>query len=292
MRTLITTCFALLLGLVMMPDMAEAKRLGGGSSFGKSYTTPKRVAPAPSKEQAATNPTGTAGTAAAGTKSKGFGGMLGGLLAGGLLAALFMGGAFDGIQIMDILLIAVIGFVLFKLFARRKAQASQPAYATPDGGMMREQPQPTTAQPIAPQAPAFGSAGNAGLSAAKLDLPQWFNEKAFVDGAQQHFIHLQKAWDTQDWSDIRDYMSDEMFAALQQERAKLPAEQHTEVDSVMAELVNFIDKGDHVVASVHFYGWIAESGQPTSEFSEVWHLNRDMQSKGADWKIVGIEQTS
>ncbi len=288
MRTLITTCFALLLGLVMMPDMAEAKRLGGGSSFGKSYTTPKRVAPAPSKEQTATTPTGKTGTTT-GTRSKGFGGLLGGLLAGGLLAALFMGGAFEGIQFMDILLIAVIGFVLFKLFARRKVQQPQPAYATPDGGMMRQQPEP---QPAGQPAPAFGGAGNAGLAANKLNLPEWFNEKAFVDGAQQHFIHLQKAWDTQDWSEIRDYMSDEMFEALQQERAKLPAQQHTEVDSVMAELVNFIDEGDHVVASIHFYGWIAESGQPTSEFSEIWHLSRDMQVAGADWKIVGIEQTS
>ena len=290
MRTLITTCFALLLGLVMMPDMAEAKRLGGGSSFGKSYSTPKRVAPAPSREQAAAgSTTGKTTTATSGTRSKGFGGLIGGLLAGGLLAALFMGGGFEGIQIMDILLIAVIGFVLFKLFARRKAQQPQPAYATPDGGMMRQQPEP---QPAKQQAPAFGGASNAGLAAAKLNLPEWFNEKAFVDGAQQHFIHLQKAWDTQDWSEIRDYMSDEMFAALQQERAKLPAEQHTEVDSVMAELVNFIDEGEQVVASVHFYGWIAESGQPTSEFSEIWHLSRDMQVSGADWKIVGIEQTS
>jgi len=81
-----------------------------------------------------------------------------------------------------------------------------------------------------------------------------------------------------------------MLADLQQERAKLPEQQHTEVDSVMAELVNFIDKGDHVVASIHFYGWIAESGQPTSEFSEIWHLNRDMSREGSDWVIVGIEQ--
>ncbi|MBA4502396.1 Tim44 domain-containing protein [Marinobacterium marinum] len=287
MRILMTTCFALLLGLVMMPDMAEAKRLGGGSSFGKSYTTPKRVAPAPSREQASATPTSKNGTA--GSRSKGFGGMLGGLLAGGLLASLFMGGAFDGIQIMDILLIAVIGFVIFKLFARRRVQPAQPAYATPGGGMMRQQAEPQPS-PVQPQTPVFGGGGDASLSNARLNLPEWFNERAFVDGAQQHFLHLQKAWDTQDWSEIRDYMSEEMLASLQQERAKLPAEQHTEVDSVMAELVNFIDEGDQVVASIHFYGWIAESGQPSSEFSETWHLARDMKISGANWIIVGIEQ--
>lgn len=284
MRTLITTCFALVLSLMMVPDVAEAKRLGGGSSFGKSYTTPKKVAPAPSKDQTAAKST-TNTTGAAATKSRGFGGLMGGLLAGGLLAALFMGGAFEGIQFMDILLIAVIGFVLFKLFAGRKVQRQQPAYAMPDGSMAREQAQP---QP-APAPSRFGGL-NSSPAPAALNLPDWFQEKQFVGGAKQHFIHLQKAWDTQDWSDIRDYMSDEMFTALQQERAKLPGELHTDVESVMAELVNFIDEGDHVVASIHFYGWIAESGQPTSEFSEIWHLNRDMQQTNADWKIVGIEQ--
>lgn len=289
MRTLITTCFALLLGLVMVPDMAEAKRLGGGSSMGKSYTTPKKVAPAPSKDQAAAKSTTNTNNAAS-AKKKGFGGLLGGLLAGGLLAALFMGGAFEGIQFMDILLIlaiAVGAFFLFKQFARRKAQ---PAYAMPNGGMGQQQPD-FQAKTAAPETSGFSGMGNSGLASARLNLPDWFNEQAFVDGAQQHYIHLQKAWDTQDWSEIRDYMSDEMFEALQQERAKLPAEQHTEVDSVMAELVNFIDEGDHVVASIHFYGWIAESGQQTSEFSEIWHLTRDMQQPNADWKIVGIEQS-
>lgn len=289
MRTLITTCFALLLGLVMVPDVAEAKRLGGGSSMGKSYTTPKKVAPAPAKDQAAAKSTTNAAPA-----KKGFGGLIGGLLAGGLLAALFMGGAFEGIQFMDVLLllaIAVGAFFLFRQFARRKAQQAQPAYAMPHGSMEHQSQPVFQAKTAAPETSGFSGMGNSGLASASLNLPGWFNEKAFVDGAQKHFIHLQKAWDTQDWSEIRDYMSDEMFAALQQERAKLSAEQHTEVDSVMAELVNFIDEGDHVVASIHFYGWIAESGQQTSEFSEIWHLTRDMQQPDADWKIVGIEQS-
>ncbi len=286
MKTLMTTCFALLLGFMLMPQEAEAKRLGGGSSFGKSYTTPKRVAPAPAKEQAAdpTSPTKTAGA------RSGLGGMMGGLLAGGLLAALFMGGAFEGIQLMDILLLAGVGFILFKLFSSKRAQAQrqQPAYAMPDGAMARQAPQPEPAAPVMPA--SAGASTGSDFAPAELNLPQWFNERAFVEGARSHFMNLQTAWDSQNWDEIRDYMSDEMFAALQQERAKLPEQQHTEVDSVMAELVNFIDNGDHVVASIHFYGWIAESGQPTSEFSEIWHLNRDMTTDGSDWKIVGIEQ--
>jgi predicted lipid-binding transport protein (Tim44 family) len=286
MKTLMTTCFALLLGFMLMPQEAEAKRLGGGSSFGKSYNTaPKRVAPAPNRDQAATPAQNTPSAAGRG----GMGGLMGGLLAGGLLAALFMGGAFDGIQLMDIVLLAVIGFVLFKLFSRKRVQSQQPAYAMPDGAMARQAPEQP--RPVVPEAVAGSSVG-ADEAPVELKLPQWFNEQAFVEGARNHFMNLQQAWDSQNWDEIRDYMSDEMFAELQRERAKLPAQQQTEVESVMAELVNFIDNDDHVVASIHFYGWIAESGEPTAEFSEIWHLNRDMTTEGSDWKIVGIEQSS
>lgn len=288
MKTLMTTCLALLLGFMLMPQEAEAKRFGGGISSGKSYSTPKRVAPAGGREQTSAREQANPATPGktAGNRS-GLGGMMGGLLAGGLLAALFMGGAFEGIQLMDILLLAGIGFVLFKLFSSRgRAAQPQPAYAAPDAGMARQAPEPLVPEP----AVSTASATTADFAPVVLDLPEWFNEQAFIDGARQHFMTLQKAWDKQDWDEIRSYLSAEMLADLQQERAKLPEQQHTEVDSVMAELVNFIDKGDHVVASIHFYGWIAESGQPTSEFSEIWHLNRDMSREGSDWVIVGIEQ--
>jgi len=283
MKTLMTTCLALLLGFMLMPQEAEAKRFGGGISSGKSYAAPKRVAPAGGREQTSAREQANPATPGktAGNRS-GLGGMMGGLLAGGLLAALFMGGAFEGIQLMDILLLAGIGFVLFKLFSSRaRAAQPQPAYAAPDVGMARQTPEPAV---------TTSAAATADFAPVALDLPDWFNEQAFIEGARQHFMTLQNAWDKQDWDEIRSYLSAEMLASLQQERAKLPEQQHTEVDSVMAELVNFIDKGDHVVASIHFYGWIAESGQPTSEFSEIWHLNRDMSREGSDWVIVGIEQ--
>lgn len=282
MKTLMTTCLALLLGFMLMPQDAEARRFGGGISSGKSYDVPKRVAPAGGREQASAPASPTAPGKTAGSRS-GLGGIMGGLLAGGLLAALFAGGVFEGIQLMDILLLAGVGFILFRLFSSRgKAQQPQPAYAGADSGMARQAPEPV--------APAAASAPVGDFAPVSLDLPAWFNEQAFLEGARQHFLTLQQAWDRQDWEEIRGYLSAEMLATLQQERARLPEQQHTQVDSVMAELVNFIDNGDHVVASIHFYGWIAESGQPTAEFSEIWHLNRDMTREGSDWIIVGIEQ--
>ncbi len=103
---------ALLMVSVAITPIAEAKKFGGGKSFGKSYKT----APAPKQQQQNTNTVGKDQTTKTQSSSKKglMGGLLGGLLAGGLLAA-FFGGAFEGIQFMDILIIGLIAFVIFKL---------------------------------------------------------------------------------------------------------------------------------------------------------------------------------
>ncbi|WP_432472424.1 Tim44 domain-containing protein [Amphritea sp. HPY] len=291
MRTLLISIFTLVLGFGLVVPDAEAKRMGGGFSLGKSYSTPKRVQPAPSKQQAATNNTTQQGVA---PKKRGFGGLMGGLLAGGLLGALFFGGAFEGIQFMDILLFGLLAFVAIKIFSGMKRTQSAQQYA---GAQQHyRQPEPVQSAPQeknssqdfqqyspAPEA-GFGAAG------ATLQLPQWFNEKAFLDGAQQHFGHLQKAWDDADWNEIESYTSPELLALLREERSKQAQKQNTEVVSVMAELANFIDNGDHVVATINFYGWMKEDSNETTEFSELWHLHRDMTQPDSDWKIVGIQQ--
>ncbi len=81
---------ALLMVSVAITPIAEAKRFGGGKSFGKSFKT----APAPKQQQQNTNSIGKDQTTKKASSKKGLmGGILGGLLAGGLLAA-FFGGAF------------------------------------------------------------------------------------------------------------------------------------------------------------------------------------------------------
>lgn len=295
MRTLLISFFALVIGFGMAVPEAEAKRLGGGSSLGKSFFTPKKAKPVAPTQQKATTGT-SAATQKGQPRRSGFGGMMAGLLAGGLLGALFFGGAFDGIQFMDILLIGLLIFVAIKLFSgMKKAQAPQYAGHQPDRGAQQHR-QPHTEQQ-APQpfqqpepSPAAGAGAGFSFGESELQLPQWFNEAAFVEGAKQHFNHLQTAWDNEDWAEIATYTTPDLLEVLQQERAKQPANQKTEVVSVMAELANFTDNGDHVVATINFYGWLREDGNETSEFSELWHLSRDMSQPDADWMIVGIQQ--
>lgn len=294
MRTLLISFFALVLSFGFVVPEAEAKRLGGGFSLGKSFSTPKKVQPAaPSKQQAA--PAGASNVQKSATKRSGFGGIMGGLLAGGLLGALFFGGAFEGIQMMDILLFGLLIFVAIKIFSSMKRTQQRTQYASARDTAQPWQAEPQQKQQAEPEPQGFQEysptpGAGFGMGAAELQLPQWFNEKAFLEGAQQHFSHLQQAWDNADWSEIQSYTSPELFSVLQEERAKQPEKQQTEVVSVMAELANFIDNGDHVVATINFYGWMKEDSDETIEFSELWHLTRDMSQPNTDWVIVGIQQ--
>lgn len=281
----------LLIGLFLIPIDAEARRFGGGMSGGQSFSSPQRQAPAPAQQRQQQRQEGAQQNQAT---RPGMGGLMGGLLAGGLLAALFMGGAFEGIQLMDILLLALLGFLAFKVIKSftRQSSANRQAYAGSNGNSAFSSGAPDMSRSgFMPEPPVSGLASS--YIVEPLELPEWFDKTAFLDAAGQHFTHLQRVWDQQDWSEIETYTSEEMLSLLKQERAGMAHDQHTEVVSVMTELVNFIDNKDHVIASVNFYGWLREDENgETSEFSEIWHLKRSMGEQPGSWMIVGIEQSA
>jgi len=282
-------CCLLMLAVVALPQDAEAKRFGGGGSFGKSFFTQKKVAPTPvAPRQSTTQQTATQqGMAAPKTAGATRGGMLGGLLAGGLLGALFFGGAFDGIQLMDVLIVGLIGFVLFKLLARSQVARPQPSYAGHPSGHQQAAPKaaaPTAFEPTPLMSERFDE--------AEVALPEWFDKSAFIDGARQHFAELQKAWALNDLSTIQTYCSSELYTQLVAERHKLgSATLDNDLVSVMVEIIGFAQEGDEARLSINFYGWMREgAGQETTEFNEIWHLTRDLSAADADWFIVGLQQ--
>lgn len=287
--------FALFIGVLSVSFVADsamaAKRFGGGSKIGKSFFTKKKAAPAAAPKPA--TPVNAAKSGAATKKKSGMGGLLGGLLAGGLLGALFFGGAFEDIQFMDILLIGLFAFVVYKIFAMMRKSSAAPKYAAAGGHNQHfeatPQPSKTDTRPQFGAAPSAAAAASNGYE--QVQVPSWFNEKAFVEGACEHFKTLQRAWDASDWTEIETYTSSEVLAALKEERAKLAEQQNNEVVSVMAEMVGFQEIDSEAVVSLNFYGWMREDGaEQTTEFSEVWHLSRDMSAENAPWYIVGIEQ--
>jgi predicted lipid-binding transport protein (Tim44 family) len=313
LKTLMTAVLTLVVaGLFSMPEPAEAKRFGGGGNVGRQSSSMPRQADAPRATQAPNPAQGTA--AAAGARAPQAGGAsrwlgpLAGLAAGGLLASLFMGGGFEGFQIMDFLVIvalAVGGYLIYRKLRGGRA-APRPAAAGVFGGAA-----PAGAAPYQRQGPMdFGSSAapgpqgirsgglgmpgmgaNAPQPAGADQFPHWFDGPGFIGGAKTHFIRLQAAWDKADYRDIREYTTPQMFAEIQREREALGGPQSTEVVRVQAELVTIQRDRDLAVASIRFSGLIREDAQGVAEeFSEIWHIQHVWDTPEGDWLIAGIQQ--
>ena len=283
--------FALMLAMTLLvAPHAEAKRFGGGKSFGKSYkTSPVQRQPAQNMNTLGKTNPNKAGQTQGASKKGLLGGILGGVLAGGLIAALF-GGAFSGFQFMDMLILAVVAFVIFKVVKAWKGKKTTPlghreSYA---GGS----PQQREQQDHRPQSMGRTNAG--GFSSTDSDvpcrLPASFNAEAFLKGSCDHYRTLQSAWNTNDLSKIREYTSDTMMEVLRQERVGLVGEQHTEILFVNAEIGRADYTRELAEISVIFTGRYRDASENIeADFKDIWHLERDLRRSNSPWLIVGIE---
>ncbi|MCG6861757.1 MAG: 39S ribosomal protein L45 [Chromatiaceae bacterium] len=292
MKTLIAFALALFaVTMVTLPD-AEARRFGGGMSLGKQFKSTPRTTPRQAQSAAPRGSQATAGAAGRTSGASRWLGPLAGLAAGGLLASLFFGDAFDGLQIMDILLIGALifgGLMLFKAM-RRGSPAPARAGAGAYGG-----PVPGGRDPASSMIPPnLGVPTEEAPLADDDEAPPWFDSPGFLEGSKTHFIRLQAAWDQADFRDIREYTTPQLFAELQRERNRLGEEaQYTEVVTLNAELTGVRRDGDQVVASILFSGLIREEQSATANpFREIWHVQHDWENRDGDWLITGVQQVS
>lgn len=260
-------------------QVAEARKFGASKSFGRSFKT------APAQPSPAMNTSTLNKQTQPQANGRGLmGGLLGGLVAGGLFAWLLGSGAFDGIQIFDILLLAGVAFLLFKLFAAKKSQTQrqeqQPAFG---GASFRSAPIPEETQTASA---SFTQAAND----VPFNLPNGFDIPGFVKGACDHYRLLQEAWNLNDFNKIQEYVSPELYNDLKAERANYPGDQHTEVLYVNAEIVRADQTRTKAELSLLFKGRYRDNVERVEEnIDEIWHLERDLTQANAPWLIVGIE---
>ncbi|WP_299013535.1 TIM44-like domain-containing protein [uncultured Photobacterium sp.] len=288
------TIFALILTVSFMATPhAEAKKFGGGKSFGKSFKTAPVKQQKPQQTDTLKQQNPTANQAGKSSKKGLMGGLLGGLLAGGLLAA-FFGGAFEGIQFMDILIFGLIAFVIFKLFKTMRGAKTTPmghreAYA---GNSQHKQSHQQFRQAAAPEMNTASASEDFAStdSDVPFNLTPGFNMNAFLNGAREHYRILQGAWNHNELETIREYVSPALLEDLMAERAKLEGEQHTEVMYVDAELVRADYDANIAQLSVQFTGRYKDRHEGVEEeITDIWHLERDLRSSNAPWLIVGIQ---
>ncbi len=274
----IALAMCLSLGLTMSFD-AEAKRMGGGKSFGSAPSHQARQAPA--QQQQAAPAAGGRQTAAASGASRWLG-PLAGLAAGGLLASMFMGDGFEGLQIMDMLIFGLIAFLLFRFLAARRRQA-QPAAAV---GASYQREMPTQAAPNS----IFGGSSAAAIKPV-INAPAWFNEQSFVSAGREHFLSLQQHWDANEMDKIAEFVTPQLLDFLSRERADLgDGFQSTYVDDLDVQLDGVDDLSDKTVATLTFTGVAKTSRFDQGEaFSESWRMER-AAGDNQPWLVAGIRQ--
>ncbi len=262
--------------ITLLAANAEAKRMGGGGSFGKQRTmSPQQTQKAPTAAPAAAP---GAAAPAAGNKWMG---PLAGLAIGAGLGALFMGGGLGGMggAMGGILMaLAAAALVMFLIAKFRKPQ--QPAMQYAGQGAPFSQP----------ETQAYTGGGSVAAPAVK-NIPADFPVEAFLRSAKMSFIRLQAANDRKDLNDIREYTTPEMFAEISmqlQERGN--AAQTTDVSTLNADLLEVVTENNHAIASVRMTGQLSENKGAAESFDEIWHVQKNLQDDKAVWLLSGIQQ--
>jgi predicted lipid-binding transport protein (Tim44 family) len=277
MNRIFISFFALFLGLSLSlaPFDADARRMGGGKSFGMQRSAPAKSVSSP--QQRSTTP-----APAATPQKRSWLGPLAGLAAGLGLAALMshlgLGAGFANILLIALAILTA--FMLFRYFTKPKvAPGMQYAGADPS-----PQNEPTNFEPYAsPGASSYAPVANA--------FPPGFDEGAFVREAKVNFIRMQAANDAGNMDDIRAFTTPELFAEIRlqlAERGTTP--QVTDVVNLNAEVLECAEENAQLIASVRFHGLIKEDATSGSApFDETWHLSKSANGTGG-WLVAGIQQ--
>ncbi|MBF0281725.1 MAG: TIM44-like domain-containing protein [Zetaproteobacteria bacterium] len=269
---------------------AEAKRFGGGKSFGQ-----QRMASPAQKSPAMQNNASSSTAKKSGFMSGGLMGGLAGLAMGGLLGAMLFGGAFEGINFVDILLFAGVAFLLYMVFKRKGQQpANRTAYAGHPTPPMDQQ-NSLDAEPMQRQSQAMGSS-QPESTAIKSNLDLDF----FTQASRDIFVRMQKAWDAKDIHDIRSFCTPEISERIAQEMEQSGDVQHqTEAVTLAAEVLSSWHETDLDWVAVHFTAMMRESTldaggkvleSSNSEVNETWIFQHNPTSEDPTWYLAGIQQ--
>ncbi len=322
MKTFITLMLTILTGVsltLVTINEADAKRMGGGRSFGgkSAFNSPYKGA-TPSRQMntpATPAQQKNAQLRQSFSQRGGLMGMIGGLALGGLLGALLFGGAFENINFLDILMFGGLGFLGYRLFAARRRGASQEPVAQSGGDGVATAPDPMANAFRSRGAAASGQRnfdtdllfknkpGSVGsFDAAKFqstslsERPEGFDEQAFLQGAEGAYRQLQNSWDQGDLTGIRRLTTEAVFKELEPQLQGRQGENRTEILQLHMELLGVEETEGQWQAAVLFDTRLREidennkAAQNPQWIKEVWHFTRSATSDKPTWYLDGIQQ--
>ena len=319
----------LVTAMALAGTSAEAKRLGGGKSFGKQSSNVTQREAAPAGAGSATNSAAKPATPAAApaqAPKRPWGAMLGGLAAGlglaWLASSLGLGGAFGQIMLFALLALVVmlvIGFVMRRLkggaasapgsasgqapFAFQGAgNATTPKNYSPENvgndasARPWERSMAFDANKYDAAAPAAGGSmiGSALLGSQSWGIPAGFDAEGFLRACKANFVTLQDAWDRSDIQSLRSMMTDDMLEQIKTQLAD--RESHTggqvnKTDVVMldAQLLGIEELSDVYMASVEFSGMIREDASAGASPFREVWNMTKPRNGGSGWLVAGVQ---
>lgn len=291
---------------------AEARRFGGGKSFGRqsSNITQQRQAVKPpaanANRNAATpaNANAARGGAAAAPRTgmSRFLGPIAGIAAGlgiaALLSSLGLGGALLE-ALSSMVLIGLVIFAVIFIVRRLRGGAQRPATQTAGSqqAMRRDSlPQTPVASTPPPRDHSFSTAAPVTATAEQATQtidPSWFipadfDITSFLANAKEQFKEIQGLWDQGNPAALREYLTDDLLKEVAPEIEARDGAQKTQIVLLNAELLGIEKVTDGHLASVRYSGMLRED--PNAEafsFEEVWNLYK---ADNAGWLLAGIQQ--
>jgi predicted lipid-binding transport protein (Tim44 family) len=307
-------------------------RAGGGGSVGsrgsRSMSAPKPyTAPRPTQPSPAVNPTRPAtpppgATAMPGASSSGSflrsfgGGLLGGLAGGMLFRSLFGGPAAQGaagttagggIGLMDILLLAGIGYLVYWYIKKKRREAEATSGYYQSSGTVELPPQPQY-PPVYDQPQAAAPQGDQDLERGLANIRQFdpgFDEAQFQDMCMDTFFKIQGAWANRDMAPVKTLLTDEMFRIFQQDADQLKAQKKiNRLENIAVRSVDITEAwqesgSDFITARLYAnlldYNVDETTGQVVDgsktepvKFEEYWTFTRSVGNN--PWQLSAINQ--
>jgi len=296
--TLLTLSMFFMVAGIM--ETADARTKGGGRSFKKAPAASKPAAQA-KPPQAVSSPMG--GSFARGLAGGVMGGLLGGMLFGGMANAGGGGLGGSGFGLFEILLLAGIGYFLYRRFSRRRALATNPGMASPQSGTAplrlfsgagaeQESPDTNEEDPLVTGVREIWTVDNN------------FDPDAFKETAQDLFFKIQAGWTRRDASVLEPFVGNQLLDEYRQHFDELKQLGHfNRLENIAVRKVELIAAGvqdREIFVTVRFTANLLDytvdeisgeilkgDAENSIKFDEEWTFTTPVGTK--KWKLEGIE---
>ncbi len=241
------------------------------------------------------------------------------MLGGGLLDAVFNGGTFTGPRLLDLAIIGVLIFFVFRLFTKKSGSRpddSEGYLKRPDqtdadqGRQTRPAPPPDAPQDGEQELPDAHRAAEAawdrlrsrqdnasapsGPSGSSRGAPAQAGngDGEFLAGAKAAYARIRESLDKNDLEDVRSFTTPAFMEELAVRAKTNPGPGDMQIMLINAKVMEQKAEGTNAVAEVYYDTLIKRrsKGDADIQLREIWRFTKDNANPNANWLLDDIRQ--